>query len=238
MVVPTYTLGCLRNKRIAQGIYEFALEKPEGFSFKAGQFVLFDIPLVDNPEDIQPRAFSIASSPSEEELLFVAKMIDGGRASAFIEKQLKEGVEILTKGPFGLFTLDEKNPKDYLFICTSTGVAPFRSQIIDACESGDTRRMDLVFGVRNEEDLFWKEECVRLSQQYENVFVHIALSGGSESWTGHKGRVQTLVPLIAKNMQEKNIYVCGNPAMTNEVKALCLNEWGVEKEDLHVEGYI
>ena len=125
-----------------------------------------------------------------------------------------------------------------VFIATSTGIAPFRAQIIDACESGFHQRIDVIFGVRSEEDLFWEKEMELMTQKYENVFVHFALSAPSESWTGHRGRVQTLVPLIIKDFSRKTVYVCGSPDMTKDVKQLCLEEWKIEKKDLHVEGYI
>lgn len=238
MPVPSYQIRCTRNAQIARNIYEFAFKKPEGFAFKAGQFILFDVPLIEDPANIQTRALSISSSSAESELLFVNKNKEGGRISRWIAEKLQPGMEMRIQGPFGNFVLDQQTEKDYLFIATSTGVAPFRSQIIDALARGDKRRMDLVFGVREEQDLFWKEEFDALAQTYENVFVHIALSQPTPAWTGHKGRVQTLVPLIVKDFSNKSVYVCGSPEMTKELKQTCLEQWGMEKKDLHVEGYI
>jgi len=237
MVTPSYQVTCKKNELIASDIYEIIFAKPEGFTFKAGQFVLFEVPLVDNREDIETRSFSIGSTPSEDELLFVMKMKEGGRVSRWIMEVLEEGIEMTMKGPFGFFLLDEKTPKEYLFIGTSTGIAPFRSQAKEALEKGETRRIDLVYGVRAEEDLFWAEEFDALAKEYDNFFIHFALSNPTNEWKGHNGRVQTLVPQIVQDFSHKNVYVCGNPEMTKELKGLCL-EWGVPKSDLHVEGYI
>lgn len=238
MPVPSYQLRCTRNVKIANGIYEFAFEKPANLLFKAGQFVLFDVGLVEDPANIQTRAFSIASSPDENELLFVAKMKQGGRASRWIEEVLKPDTIVRTQGPFGNFVLDHATDKEYLFIATSTGIAPFRAQILEAIARGNSKRMDIVYGVRAEEDLFWADEMREIGKKYENVFVHIALTQPSSNWTGHKGRVQTLVPLIVQDFSKKSVYVCGSPDMTKELKATCLEQWGMEKKDLHVEGYI
>lgn len=237
-MIPSFITSCTGNARIARDIYEFRLKKPEGLSFKAGQYVLFDVPLLDNPEDIQTRAFSIASAPHEPDLLFVAKMKEGGRASVWIEEVLKEGTNVRLQGPFGVLTLRHDNPKEYLLVGTSTGIAPYRSQIIDALKTGDTRRLDLIYGVRAEEDLFWADELHALSCDHPNFHLHLALSAPSAGWKGHKGRVQTLLPLIAGDFGGKQIYACGSPEMTSEVKKLCLELWGVAKADLHVEGYI
>lgn len=238
MSVPSHSIICTRKRVVAKDVYEFAFEKPDAYTFKPGQFVLFDVPLVEDPSDIQTRAFSIASAPSESELLFIAKMKEGGRASRWIEALLQEGSRTRIQGPFGNFLLDETTTKEYLFIAGGTGVAPFRSQAIAALERGDSRRMDVIFGVRNEEDLFWKEELESIAKKYENFYVHFALSQPSEDWKGHRGRVQTLAPLIAEQFSQKSVYVCGSPDLTKEVKELALNEWKVEKQDLHVEGYI
>jgi NAD(P)H-flavin reductase len=238
MPLPTYTLSCIRSAVIARDVYELAFTKPEGFAFKAGQFVLLDIPLVENASDVQPRAFSIASAPAEAEILFVMKMKAGGRASRWIEEIVRPGTTVAMKGPFGMFTLKPDDAGDRLLIGTSTGVAPFRSMVIDRMQAGDARRTDLVFGVRSEEDLFWKDEFTKLSQQYDSFFLHCALSQPSDAWVGHRGRVQTLVPLIAPDMTAKRVYVCGSPEMTTEIKKLCLEQWGIAKERLHVEGYI
>lgn len=276
MPTPTFHTTCTRNAPIARDVYEFACKKPEGFTFQPGQFVLFSVPLVDNQADVQPRAFSIASSPEESDLLFVAKMKEGGRASRWILETLKPGTPVTMQGPMGLFLLDRTTQKDILFICTSTGVAPFRSMIMDTlygsplrgspgvmvrCDQSEAegasnpctrlapqddtaessrqqQRIDLVFGARAEEDLFWMEELTALTKQEENFFLHLALSNPSEKWKGHRGRVQTLVPQIVGDFSGHSVYVCGSPDMTKEVKGLCLESWGVAKEDLHVEGYI
>ena len=238
MPLPTYTLTCTRNERIANDVHVFAFTKPEGFAFKPGQFVLFQIPLIGNPADIQTRAFSVASLPDDPELLFVAKFVPNGRASRWIKDVLKSGDTIAMQGPFGNFLPDPKTAKDYLFIATGTGIAPFRPQILSALRAGDKRRMDLIFGVRTEADLFWIDDFTKLTQDYENFFLHVILNEPSAAWTGHRGRVQVLAEKLITDSAHRSVYVCGNPDMTKDVKRLCLEEWHMPKEDVHVEGYI
>jgi NAD(P)H-flavin reductase len=238
MTTPIHSIVCTKNELIARDIYECRFTKPEGFTFTPGQFVLLNVPLVDDETDIQPRAFSIASSPDEEELIFVIKMIEGGRAGQWIKEKLEAGVVIEMMGPFGVFTLNSESNKDYLMICTCTGIAPYRSQLLTILPKGESRRIDLVFGVRNEENLFWKEEFEELARTYENFSVYIVLSRPSDEWKGHRGHVQEVIPQIISDFTHKNVMVCGNPDMTKEVKELCVEEWGVDKQDIHMEGYI
>jgi NAD(P)H-flavin reductase len=168
--------------------------------------------------DVQTRAFSIASTPEEEELIFVAKLVRNGRASAWIEKKLMKGSEVKMKGPFGNFLLDETSDRELLFIATSTGIAPFRSQILAALKANSERRIDLIYGVRSEEDVFWAKEFEDVQKNNPHFFLHITLSAPSSSWKGYSGRVQGVVPHIIKDFSRKTLYACGSPEMTKDTE--------------------
>ena len=233
-----YHITCTYNKRIATDVHEIRFSKPKSLTFTPGQFLLFQIPDLLNPSDIEPRAMSIASAPYEDKLICAAKLKSGGRISTWITDMLRVGTEVDIQGPFGIFGLNKKTSKDYLLIATSTGVGPFRAQLLSILPKEKVRRIDLVFGARSEEDMFWMDQFEDLTKQYKNFFLHFALSNPSPSWKGPRGRVQTLVPQIIRDVENKSVYICGNPEMTKEVKNLCLNEWKVPKQDTHMEGYI
>jgi len=238
MPTPDYQITCTKNLLIAKGIYDVRFTKPEGFSFEAGQFVLFDVPLLDDSNDIQTRAYSIASTPHENELIFVIKLIEGGRASKWVEESLSEGTNVRMQGPLGRFLVESGDDDDLLFLCTSTGIAPFRSQILTEIQSESGRKMELFFGNRHEEDIFWKEEFEALAKEHDFFTFHPVLSKPSDKWEGHCGHVQDVVAPSKDALHDKHIYICGNPAMADELKKLSLEEWNVVNERLHVEGFI
>ena len=237
MVTPSYSITCSKKQLIAPGVYELRFSKPDGFSFRAGQFVLFDVPLISNASDIQPRAYSIASSPSEHELIFVVKVKEGGRFGEWLTRKLDKGSSLMMKGPFGLFTLNEK-PHHFIFAATGAGIAPFRSHINDALEHSDTRQIDLFFGVRHHDDLFWTDEFTALSASHTNFKVHLCLSGDNKEWKGNHGRIQTFIPSIIKDPLSTELYICGAPEMVKDIKALALENWKLPKANVHGEGYI
>ncbi len=238
MPTPSYTVTCTRKVEIAPDVFEFALTKPEGFSFKAGQFVLFDVPLVGNPADVQARAYSIASVPSDPELLFAIKLVPGGRMSTFVQQVLQPGVTLTMKGPFGVFVLSPGQSEHILLACTGAGVVPFRSMIADALTKGDTRPMHLLFNVRHEQDFFWLETFRAWEKQHAAFHVHLSLTQPHETWKGLQGRVQQCIPELLPDLSQTLLYACGNPDMTKEVKALAIGPWGMAKERVHIEGYI
>ena len=237
MPTPSYTVTCTQNILITHNVHEVRLTKPKGFTFESGQFALLDVPLVDNPDDIQTRAYSIASTPDEDDLLFVIKVKPGGRAGRWVEERLKEGDEVHIQGPLGNFTFDSKDGRDCLYVCTGVGITPFRSHILSTLKAGKNRKMDLIIGVFAEEDIFWTDMHKELTSAHPHVQIHITLSEPKPTWKGLRGRVQEVIPMI-ENFKERSIYLCGNPAMTSDVKKLCLEEWDIPKERVHMEGYI
>lgn len=195
------------------------------------------MPLLSDPLDIQTRAYSIASSPSEPDLLFVIKLKHGGRASEWIEHAVTEGTDVRIQGPFGLFVL---RPDDagYIFAATGAGIAPFRSHIRATLESGDTRPMRLLFGVREPRDFFWTNQFRELASTYPQFHFLPTLSGTDASWQGLRGRVQANLPRALAEIPGAGVYICGAPEMVQDVKAMCLQEFAVPKTKVHAEGYI
>ncbi len=234
----SFTTTCLQKLCIAPSVYELRFGKPDTFSFASGQFVLFDVPLIENVNDIQPRAYSIASTPSERDLLFVIKLVPNGRASRWIENVLDAGMSVRMQGSFGNFKLDPAPEKPYLFIATGTGIAPIRSQILWALkEQRDTRRIHLLFGVLKSEDLFWADEWQKLEQEHPNFHAHISYLSGDADWHGETGSLQELLPRILQSISTPSAYICGASVTVKELKEQCF-ALGIPKADIHFESYV
>lgn len=238
MPTPSFTIECTRNECIADGIYELEFTKPKDLMFQAGQFLLIDVPAAENPEDIQPRAYSIASAPEDDHILLVIKLVEGGRASTWVKDILAPGMQVRVQCPFGKFVLNRETKKDYILMCTSTGLAPFRSQLRTYLHEETDRKIDLFFGLLSEKELFWEDELKAFEEQYPNFHYHICASEPSEESGIFKGFVQEQAASIISEFSNKQIYLCGSPLMTKAVKEIAINEWGVPKEDVHMEGFI
>ncbi|HLC76356.1 MAG TPA: FAD-binding oxidoreductase [Candidatus Peribacterales bacterium] len=241
MATPSYLTTCTKNEPLNEAVFELKLRLPgdQKLSFKAGQFVLFDVPLVTNPSEIQSRAYSIASPPSDDqELTFVIMNKEGGRATRWVAEMLKVGDEVRIQGPFGVFTPSYENPKDFLFVATGTGVAPFYSMAFDALKRVVERRhIHLVFGTRYEKHLFWIDKFDALASTHPNFHLHVALTKPNEKWSGLRGRVTEVIPSIIADFSSVQSYICGSPEMVKDTK-----EWlfarGMEKKEVHTEGYV
>lgn len=238
MPIPRHDIICTSKEMIATDTYEIRFSRPESWTFVPGQFVLLDVPAPDDQTDIQTRAYSIASTPDERDIRLAVKLKTGGRSSTWIERTLAVGSHATMQGPFGNFVLPHVSHKPYLFLATGAGVAPFRPQILELLSRDEPHAIDLIFGVRTRDELFWLDEFKRLARDHDRFSFHPTLTRGDDTWTGHRGRVQTLVSSIVPDVPQRTLYACGNPDMTKEVKPLALQQWGIPKQDLHIEGFI
>jgi hypothetical protein len=102
MAVYKVKLKC--RQEIASGTMEFHFEKPEGFSYKAGQ--CGDFTLANPPEtdaEGNTRAFTLASAPYEGDLMVATRMRD--TAFKRVLKTMAIGTEVSLDGPSGSLTL-------------------------------------------------------------------------------------------------------------------------------------
>ncbi|MBX3328917.1 MAG: hypothetical protein KF722_00835 [Nitrospira sp.] len=197
---------------------ELTLYEPEGISFKAGQFISFDISKEGYPYPVT-RPYSIASPSSiSDRVLLLFNLVPGGPGSTYLFS-LREGDPVRFKGPTGSFTLREDPTKRMLFVATGTGIAPFRSMILSQLERDGTQPLILFWGVRSERDLYYQDEFKDLADRYPQFSFVMTLSQPGPEWIGVRGRVSSLVQERVASVQDLAVYLCGNGNMIKDVTA-------------------
>lgn len=233
----TFSATCTAKTRLADDIYELRFTKPADFTFEAGQYLMWSVPLVSNPEDTQYRAYSIVSPPSHNELVFVLKLFDDGRASDWVRNNVDVGATLQMYGPFGGFTL-VPDAEELVLIATSTGVAPYLSMIEQNLYTKNHIPVHILFSVKNEQELFYIEYLEDLRTKHPAFEYTLTLTSPTTDWQGSKGRVQLYVPNLLLKYPKAHVYACGNPIMTKAMKQLLREEFNLPKERVKVEGYI
>lgn len=75
------------------------------------------------------------------------------------------------RGPQGVFVLPKSITTDLYFICTGTGVAPFRSMLLDIHQKKiPHQQMHLLFGCRKYTDSLYEQELKALESVEEHFF--------------------------------------------------------------------
>jgi ferredoxin-NADP reductase len=215
------------------------IDQKEIFDFTPGQFITLDLPIGDKRRD-RWRSYSIANLPNEKNILEMCIVhLDGGKASDWFFNQAQIGDTIKFKGPDGGFVLPIKNNKNLVYICTGTGVAPFRS-MIKHLETNDleNRNVHLIFGTRFFDGVLYRKEWDEMVEKYVGFHVSYALSRENKIGFTH-GYVHNiyLEEYHGKNMEDYLFYICGWSNMIDEAVANLLTKLNVPKENIKYELY-
>ncbi|MFT7615350.1 MAG: ferredoxin-NADP reductase [Candidatus Woesearchaeota archaeon] len=215
-------------------VREFVFEAPADFVFTAGQFVTI---FFNKGEDKFRRQYSIASSPTESQIKLCVKRVETGPGTEYLFNLKAEDV-VDMMAPLGVFVLKEQSQsKDIVFIATGTGIAPFRSMIIDLLSKEYSHNIILLSGVRYENEILYHEEFTLLAEKHKKFSYHPIVSQPKEvSFEGETGRVQKLISEHVSENSPSHFYLCGLYAMIHE-SAKLLTKMGVKREQVFFERY-
>lgn len=199
---PIYTVTILRHTWLSANAFELVLERPQTFSFHAGQKVLLEASGIC-------REYSLASSPDQKELVICFRFVKDGALSARLAAATT-GEYVQISDPYGFFVY---RPGNAVFVATGTGIAPF----VAYAKSGITGYA-MIHGVRENEDLYYQEI---LKNSVEN---YVPCLTGNKSVKKQppeyfNGRV---TEYIEKKLPKGryDFYLCGNGAMIRDATLL------------------
>lgn len=184
------------------------------------------------------RAYSIASPRNGNRFALCLNRVPDGLVSPYLF-DLKPGDEVEFNEPLGYFTLRHPGHRA-VFIATGTGVAPFRSMLLDHLPRTHPE-VTLLFGVRYAEGLLYREEFEKLAQQYPSFRFLPTVTRPDSGWKGRTGRVQSHLDeaLALKTPEEIDtieVYICGLREMVDEVRAV-LKQRGLNRKQIIYEKY-
>lgn len=223
----------LDRRDLAPGVRHFEFDLPgiERFGFVPGQFMSMTAGI--NGDEIT-RAYSIASPPCANRFALCLNEVEGGHFSPHLFS-LDPGDEVACQGPYGAFIF-RRPLSDSILVATGTGIAPFRSMLLDRLPQEPKHRFTLIFGVRHEYGLLYRDEWEALAGQYPNFDFRPTLTRPGPNWTGATGRVQGHLLEALGDRRDVDVYICGLKEMVNDVRAL-LKEKGVDRKRIIYERY-
>ena len=194
---------------------KLTLEK-KTISYSPGQ--IFSIGIKD---EIVNREYSSYNSPNDDHLEFLIKLITDGVFSKILKK-IDMSSKFLIHGPFGQFNYNETKSKP-LFICSGTGIAPFRSFI----KSFNISDYKIIHGIREENEMY-----DRLEYKSDSYIPCISRDNKTNFY---KGRVTDFLKEYDLSNFD-SFYICGNSAMISDTYNL-LKSKNIKSSDILTESF-
>jgi Na+-transporting NADH:ubiquinone oxidoreductase subunit F len=213
------------------------LSPEEGIKFKPGQYIQLEVPEYELTREPEYRAYSISSGPADSHHLeLVITRVPGGAVSTYVHDYLKEGDDLLIRGPYGDFYLQDSN-SDILLIATGSGLAPMKSILSQIEMDNIQRKITFFFGARTQEDLYYVEELEKWERTLSDfTFIPTLSRVKDDQWQGERGRVTDLIEKYVSENASLEIYICGAPVMVESCDELLMKK-GFPKEMIYYDKF-
>ena len=165
----------------------------------------------------------MASSPTEEELLFTVKR--AGVVTTELHNS-EEGRVIWVRGPLGKsFPLKEMKGKNVVIVGGGFAFTTLRATIRYVLDKRNRERfkdLTVIYGARSPGELIYKSQLKEWEAR-EDIETHITVDKGDESWKGREGLVPTVLKEVAPTPENAIALICGPPIMLKYTIPVLLN---------------
>ncbi|MEO5995253.1 MAG: FAD-dependent oxidoreductase [Chitinophagaceae bacterium] len=244
----TGTVIRIENETNSTRRYWIQIKELEVFDFVPGQFVTLDLPIHEKPNK-RWRSYSIASWPDGTNVLeLVIVLLEDGLGTNYLFSKIDVGSELTLRGPQGVFVLPSVIEKDIFFICTGTGIAPFRSMAHHLHKNNiPHKNIYLLFGCRKLADCLYGDELKELEKQIAsfNYIPTFSREDPGDYRTGYvhaayeeicRGKAQVAEDGTTTMLNPAQFYLCGWKNMIDEAKQRIV-ALGYDKKSIHQELY-
>ncbi len=162
-----YVLRLSRKEQAAEGVYDFVFDPGDKVVFHAGQYMEWTLGHYKPDSRGNRRYFTIASSPTENEIRLGVKFYS--EPSTFKKRMMSlvPGDEMVMGQLAGDFTLTSNQKEKLAFLAGGIGVTPFRSMAKYLSDKGEKRDIVLLYSNKTPEEI-----------AYKNVFDEAAVNAG------------------------------------------------------------
>jgi predicted ferric reductase len=190
----------------------------------SGQFFLWRFLARDSWWASHP--FSLSATPTNDSMRITVKAL--GDFSGKI-RRVRPGTRVVAEGPFGTFTELVRRREKVVLIAGGIGITPIRALLEQM--TGD---VTVLYRVVRDDDIIFRDELEELASG-RNIDLRFVV-GDHDTDEGRDllspQHLQEIVPDIA----EREVYVCGPPAMTNAIRAN-VRQANVSARFIHAERF-
>lgn len=229
----TATGRVVAQDKLTHDITRLRVQLDEALPYKAGQFAQISI---DSLSGVS-RSYSFATPVQpDSQVSFFVRRVPGGVFSTQIHDHRVVGQSVAVEGPMGDFWL-RPSTAPLLLVAGGSGLAPVLALLQEAVEAGESRPTTLLFGAREERDLYALDQIQAIARQWRGRFRFIPVLSADTvpaSWQGQRGLVVDQIPVVLE--AGTHAYLCGPPPMIDNATAL-LKLHGVQSEHIHADRF-
>jgi ferredoxin-NADP reductase len=239
MAVTIHTSALRSRETVAEGTMAFHFDRPEGFTFKAGQYMMVTL---SNPPETDAegnrRTFTIAGAPSDPDLMIATRMRD--TAFKRVLRSIALPAEVKIAGPYGKFILHNDSDRPAVFLAGGIGITPFFSINVQAARDKLPHQLYLFSSNRRPEDAAFLSVLQDLAGENPNFHFVPTMTEVEKSkleWKGERGPInREMLERHLPSLPGPIYYTAGPPAMVASMREM-LTEAGANRDDIRTEEF-
>lgn len=227
-----YNLVLKQKGEIAPTIWAFLFEPLRPFPFIAGQFLEWSLPHKDADSRGTRRFFTIASSPTEKEILLTVKIPEKPSSFKSALKDLPVGESLYATSLEGDFTEPKEKDKNYIFIAGGIGITPFRSIIKHLLDTNTQIPITLFYSAHSPEEFVFKDIFDKAEKEIGLKIVYALSQNPPQNWQGEIGHIdEAMIKRHVSNEKQARYYISGPQPMVLVMEKI-LGRMGIKKSHL------
>ena len=232
-ISPKYSAKLIKKDLMNESIVRLRIGVPEGFSYRAGQFIN-----LIRPSDELTRSYSLASISSDSFLELHIKRVPEGRMSTWLFDTVEEGDELSFFGPSGdCFYLPDDPERTLLLVGAGTGLAPLHGILRDALEQGHQGSIHLFHASLATPGLYLIDELRELAEQFTQFEYTPCVLHGDAPEGGKQGNIVDIPGQILGSFNGFRVYLCGDPQIVNALRQKAFMA-GTSMQDIHSDPFV
>ena len=146
-----------------------------------------------------------------------------GSSSRHLHDAVREGSLLDVSAPAGRFTFTGAEADSIVMIAGGVGITPLMAKIRYLTDLGWPGEIHLVFAVKTEGDIIFRDELDYLRRRFPNLHVTVTLTrDDGTSWSGERGRISPeLLNRVVPRIPEQRVHICGPGEMTDRSSSCC-----------------
>lgn len=237
IVRPKYrlTLRLKQKTKLSEHVYDFVFIPNRRPTFQPGQYLEWTLPHGHTDGRGNRRTFTIASSPTEEEIHIGVKFYQPSSSFKTALKALAPGEAIIADQLAGDFVLPTDPSRKLAWIAGGIGITPFRSMLKYLVDTGQQRDIVLFYAVSDSSEVSYRETVMAAEQLGLRVVPVLTSEQPARGWNGHRGKITSdLIQQELPDCLERVFYLSGPNAMVRAHKQL-LRSIGVKNRQIMVD---
>ena len=226
-------LQVIETKQETHDVKSIKLGLKEKIDYKPGQYFIMELDVEDQENS---RPLSIASSPTEDFLLFSTKISQSAFKQKFNSLEVSETVKL--QGPMGVFVLKE-DAQQIVFLGGGIGITPFRDMIKYAGDKKLPIKLILLYSNKTPSDIVYKDEWHVFEKENPNLkVINTITQPEGTDWQERIGRVdEKMIREFCADLNNALFYICGPPGMVDGLSNL-LKTMNIPLQNIKIEKFV